>query len=99
MIVVAVVIVVVMVVIVVVVVVVVVVVMIVVVVVLTVVVVVVDVVVIVVGDVVVVEASRGDLVVSGAFPPEQASVPGVVIPTIIRAINTLSIALIIPRKL
>ena len=53
----------------------------------------------VVGDVVVVEASRGDLVVSGAFPPEQASVPGVVIPTIIRAINTLSIALIIPRKL
>ena len=36
---------------------------------------------------------------SGADPPEQASVPGTVITTMITARMTLAIALIVPRKL
>ena len=42
---------------------------------------------------------EGDLVVRGSDPPEQALVPGTVIPTMTTAKRTLAIALIVTRKL
>ena len=41
---------------------------------------------------------EGDLVVSGTVPPEQAFVPGTVIPRMTTAKMTPARALIVPRK-
>ena len=43
--------------------------------------------------------TAADLVVVGSDPPEQASVSGIVIPTMTTARITLAIALIVTRKL
>ena len=42
---------------------------------------------------------EGDLVVRGSDPPEQAPVPGAVIPKMTTAKMTIAIALIVTRKL
>ena len=50
-------------------------------------------------DVVMILSVEGDLVVTGSDPPEQAPVPGAVIPKMTTAKMTLAIALIVTRKL
>ena len=50
-------------------------------------------------DIFLVLSVDGDLVVIGSDPPEQALVPGKVIPTMTTAKMTLAMALIVTRKL
>ena len=50
-------------------------------------------------DIFLVLSVDGDLVVTGSDPPEQAHVPGAVIPKMTTAKMTLAIALIVTRKL
>ena len=50
-------------------------------------------------DIFLVLSVDGDLVVTGSDPPEQAHVPGAVIPKMTTAKVTLAIALIVTRKL
>ena len=50
-------------------------------------------------DIFLVLSVDGDLVVTGSDPPEQAPVPGAVIPKMTTAKVTLAIALIVTRKL
>ena len=50
-------------------------------------------------DIFLVLSVDGDLVVTGSDPPEQAPVPGAVIPKMTTAKMTLAIALIVTRKL